>query len=80
MGKLTIVKEFEIRDNTDLGLVLINQDALELKEVVIEKKKPFVERKLDKLVINVENSIASAGSNVLETLQKSPGVLVQEEI
>lgn len=45
----------------------------------MKKKKSFIERKLDKLVVNVENSIASAGSTILEVLQRSPSVMVNEE-
>lgn len=52
----------------------------QLKEVVVTAApKAFVERKLDKLVVNVENSIVSAGSSVLEVLERSPGVVVNQE-
>ena len=34
------------------------------------------EQKIDRMVINVKNSITSAGSTVLEVLEKSPGVVV----
>lgn len=52
----------------------------ELSEVVVTSgPKPFVERKLDKLVVNVENSIVSAGSSLLDVLERSPGVVVNQE-
>ena len=38
-----------------------------------------MERKLDKLVVNVENSIVSAGSSVLDVLERSPGVVVNQQ-
>lgn len=50
-----------------------------LKEVVVTKEKQFIERKLDKIVINVENSIVSAGNTVLDVLERSPGVMVNQE-
>jgi iron complex outermembrane receptor protein len=50
-----------------------------LKEVVITKEKQFIERKLDKIVINVENSIVSAGNTVLDVLERSPSVMVNQE-
>lgn len=65
--------------NKDLGVLVVKNTTEQLKEVVVEKKKAFVERKLDKLVVNVENSIASAGNTVLEVLQRSPGVMVNED-
>ncbi|MBK7871030.1 MAG: TonB-dependent receptor [Saprospiraceae bacterium] len=33
---------------------------------------------MDKLIVNVENSIVSAGSSALEVLQRSPGVIVDQ--
>jgi iron complex outermembrane recepter protein len=47
-----------------------------LNEVIIKTKKPLIEVKADKTVFNVEASINAQGSNALELLSKSPGVLV----
>jgi outer membrane receptor protein involved in Fe transport len=47
-----------------------------LEVVTVVAKKPMIEIKADKIVFNVENSINATGSNALELLQKSPGVLV----
>ncbi|MFM9577824.1 hypothetical protein, partial [Streptomyces turgidiscabies] len=45
-------------------------------DVTVVSKKPMIEVKADKIVFNVENSITATGSNVLELLQKSPGIQV----
>lgn len=50
-----------------------------LSEVEIVVQKPFVEHFADKTVVNVENSIVSSGSNVLEVLERSPGVSVDQD-
>jgi outer membrane receptor protein involved in Fe transport len=50
-----------------------------LAAVTIEAKKPFIERKIDRLIVNVENSIISTGSTALEVLERSPGVMVNQE-
>jgi len=50
-----------------------------LGEVTVTGKKPLVERQLDRTVINVDASITSAGSSVLEVLEKSPGVSVDKD-
>jgi iron complex outermembrane receptor protein len=47
-----------------------------LQDVVITSRKPMIEVKADKIVFNIENSINATGSNALELLQKSPGVMV----
>ena len=60
----------------DLGaLTLLENNAL-LDEAVVVAKRPFLEQKIDRMVVNVANSITSAGSNALEVLQRSPGVQV----
>lgn len=60
----------------DNGTTTLPTAEAELKEVAIVAKKPLVEVKADKIVFNVENSINATGSNAMELLQKSPGVMV----
>ncbi|WBA44273.1 outer membrane beta-barrel family protein [Hymenobacter canadensis] len=48
-----------------------------LREVVIKGRKQLVERKIDRLIYNVENSINSNGSDALELLQKTPSLRVR---
>ncbi|MDX5419039.1 MAG: TonB-dependent receptor [Hymenobacteraceae bacterium] len=61
-----------------LSPILLSQASTALKEVVIEVQKPLIEQHLDKTVVNVENSIVSAGSTALEVLEKAPGVVVDQ--
>ena len=42
-------------------------------------KKPFIERKIDKTVINVDASILNSGSTAMEILEAAPGVSVDRE-
>lgn len=50
-----------------------------LKEVVVTSRKPIVEVKADKIVMNVEGSINAVGQDALELLRKSPGVMVDKD-
>ena len=50
-----------------------------LKEVVVAARKPMVEIRADKTVLNVEGSINAVGQDALELLRKSPGVLVDKD-
>ena len=52
--------------------------GIELEEVAIVSKLPFVERKIDRTIINPDALISNAGSNALDVLAKSPGVIVSE--
>lgn len=54
-------------------------DSKNLKEVSIVAQRPFIERKMDKLIMNVENSSVSAGSTAMEVLEKAPGVTVDKD-
>ena len=47
-----------------------------LKDVVVTTKKPLVEHKIDRTIINVDAMISAAGGNALDVLTKSPGVMV----
>lgn len=56
--------------------IMMAASVSELKEVVVSAKKPFVEQRIDRMVVNVEGSIIASGSTALEVLQKAPGVTV----
>lgn len=58
---------------TDIHLHLLQET---LKEVTITKRKPFVIRKTDRIVINPDALISGAGLTALEVLEKAPSVLV----
>ncbi|MGB4773654.1 MAG: TonB-dependent receptor [Daejeonella sp.] len=57
----------------------LNAENKTLKEVTIVAQKPFIERKMDKLVVNVENSSVSAGSTAMEVLEKAPGITIDKD-
>ncbi|GAA4324268.1 outer membrane beta-barrel family protein [Mucilaginibacter gynuensis] len=50
-----------------------------LKAVNVTASKPLVERKLDRTVMNVENSVLAAGNNALEILERAPGVSIDKD-
>lgn len=78
--KKIISEPLSITDNelTIKDLKLTN-DTKTLNAVTITAQKPFIEHQLDKTVVNVENSIVSAGSTALEVLEKAPSVIVDSE-
>jgi iron complex outermembrane receptor protein len=50
-----------------------------LGNVTVTSQKPMVEVKADKTILNVEGTINAVGSNALELLRKSPGVLLDKD-
>jgi hypothetical protein len=49
----------------------------QLKEVVVQAKTPYIERRAGKTIINVENSVFGLGSSGLEVLQTIPGIRIE---
>ncbi|WPU94470.1 outer membrane beta-barrel family protein [Mucilaginibacter sabulilitoris] len=50
-----------------------------LNTVTITAAKPLIERKIDRTVMNVENSVLAAGNTAMEILAKAPGVTVDKD-
>ncbi|HEV8285358.1 MAG TPA: TonB-dependent receptor [Chitinophagaceae bacterium] len=50
-----------------------------LSAVTVTAKRPLVEQKIDRTIINVEASITNVGSSALEVLEKSPGISVDKD-
>ncbi len=50
-----------------------------LQGVTVVAKKPIVEVKADKTILNVEGTINAVGSDALDLLRKAPGVMVDKD-
>ncbi|UYQ94922.1 TonB-dependent receptor [Chitinophaga horti] len=59
-----------------LPLFAQQDTAKQLKTVNVSARKPFVTRKSDRTILDIENSELANGYNGLEVLQKSPGLWV----
>lgn len=62
-----------------LGKLKLIEDAQTLNAVTVSVQKKVIEQSVDKMTINVENSILSEGNTALELLQRAPGVKVDDE-
>jgi len=60
----------------EFPVIRMEASAVTLKEASITGIKPLIEVRADKTVFNVESSINAVGSTAYELLQKSPGVVV----
>ena len=59
--------------------IAMTKASADLSAVVVTAKKPIVEIKADKTILNVEGTINSVGTDALELLRKSPGVMVDKD-
>ncbi len=63
---------------TELAIVLTPRTK-DLKAVTVSARKPLVEQKIDRMVVNVDAFISNTGTSALEALEKSPGVQVDKD-
>ena len=61
-----------------LPAVKLVRAATQLQGVTVKAQKPFIQKLTDRIVVNVENSIVSAGSTALDILERSPGVAIDQ--
>jgi len=59
--------------------IKLSADAKSMQEVTVTAKKPFIETKIDKTVVNVDASPTSVGSTALDILEKSPGITIDND-
>lgn len=64
--------------NTIIPTVTMLPQVGLLSEVQIKSKAPFIERKLDRVVVNMEALLSSAGTTTWEALEKAPGVMLDQ--
>ncbi|GAB3989490.1 outer membrane beta-barrel family protein [Spirosoma daeguense] len=57
----------------------LRETAKTLGEVTVATKKPLFEQQVDRLIVNVQNSIVSAGGTALDVLERSPSITVNRQ-
>ncbi len=74
-------KPFTLDQANDVAvekLVLLAGNTM-LKGVSVVGQKALIERKADRTVLNVENSVLAAGNSAMEILEKAPGVTIDKD-
>lgn len=69
---------FSVTEEHDFGMISLENRSGELKEVEVVVRKPLIEQRFDKTILNVDKSISNAGTTALEVLQKAPGMVVDQ--
>ncbi|SIS34652.1 Outer membrane receptor proteins, mostly Fe transport [Chryseobacterium shigense] len=70
-------KKIKLENNLRLNDLRI-EDIKQIKEVILEKKKKLIEKKIDRTVFNVENSIFSSGADLAQVLSGTPMLSVSD--
>lgn len=78
IGKFSPLTPIDIAKNVHIGSLVIEIGAEMLDEVVVTAKQPTIERKADRLVFHVENTVVSEGSS-WQILKNTPGVISMQD-
>jgi hypothetical protein len=79
IGQVLYNRKINLEKDVDLGILKINEIQQQLKEVVVNSKKKLIERKVDRLIFNVENSISASGGDAMVALKITPSIRVQND-
>ncbi|MGG5506912.1 MULTISPECIES: TonB-dependent receptor domain-containing protein [unclassified Myroides] len=78
LGNSLYTKNINLTENIDLGIIAVD-NSIKLDGIVITKDKKLIEKKIDRLVFNVENSVTATGGDVLDILKITPRIKVQND-
>ncbi len=70
---------FDLNGNVTLPPISLRRIDNHLQQVTVTGKRPFVEQRIDRMIVNVANSIISSGSTALEVLEKAPGIIIDRQ-
>lgn len=72
-------RQVDVPKQSDLGIISIKENVTQLNEITVFAPKTLVVRSVDRLVFNVENSVAASGGDALDALKLTPGVQVRND-
>jgi len=82
VGYNNLYKSFDINSahpSVVLHEISLISSAASLNQVTVVGKRPLIENKIDKTIVNVDASPTNGGLSALELLEKSPGVTVDND-
>lgn len=75
-AKSQVIEITPQKQSVNAGAFTAEPAARELGNVEVVSKRPLVENKIDKTVVNVDASPSNTGISALEVLEKSPGIVI----
>ncbi len=78
LGYKDYQKKIRIETDVNLGEIFLKEATNALDEVIVSHTKKLIEQKPDRIVFNIENSIAATGGDALDALKIAPGLRVDD--
>lgn len=77
-SQTTVAELTEAQSTIQLPSVSLAPAIITGQTATVTGRKPFIQKLTDRIVVNVDNSIMSAGSSAMEVLERSPGVNIDQ--
>ena len=77
-GYQSVLVPLEIQSDLKIGAIVMEPNREWLDEVVVTGQLPTIQRKADRIVFTVENTVVSEGTT-LDILRNAPGVIMVQE-
>lgn len=70
------LKEIQLQASLDLDVIVLKKNEKQLRAVTITASKPFISRKIDRVVMNVQDNALATGRSSIDLFRLAPGVFV----
>ena len=71
--------KIDVSKNADLGIILVPKtENVTLTEAVVTGQKKLIEKKVDRIIFNVDQAEGAKGGNALDALKLAPRIKVEE--
>ncbi|MDR2232813.1 MAG: TonB-dependent receptor [Tannerella sp.] len=64
---------------SDVGEIMLSEDANVLGEVVVTGRRALIDQRLDRIVVNVTGNMITSGLNINDVLKRLPGLVVDSD-
>ena len=71
--------ELKEGSHKEMDVIALVPQSKDLKAVTIAARKPLIEQRMDRTIVNVEAAVTNVGASALEVLEKSPGITIDKD-
>lgn len=79
LGNKTYYSFLNVVGQIHLDDIFLSENEEMLHEIIIKAKRPFVQQRVDRYIVNVSDHLLTAGRSAIDVLRSTPGVLVQNK-
>ena len=71
--------DLKVAGTRNLPQLVLSSTTTSLQAIAVVGKKPLIEQKADRTIVNVDASPSNAGSTAMDVLEKSPGITLDKD-